>query len=122
MKVLGLLMINEVMSITAQLCLKLGMKDAAALMRPSKAWKLALRPLLWFGGFMYVLATFLWLKILSQADLSFAYPFAALAYAGGVLASQWVLKEKVTATRWAGVALILVGLIFVASSGARSAK
>ena len=57
-----------------------------------------------------------------MADLSFAYPFAAVAYTGGVLASQWMLKEKVTLLRWAGVGLIFLGLVFIALSGVSTTK
>jgi drug/metabolite transporter (DMT)-like permease len=113
-----LLSICQVISVAAQLALKTGMIRAGKFMRkPSTMWRLVLEPMLWLGGGLYVIGLILWLRILSVADLSFAYPFAAVAYAGGVLASQWILKERVTALRWAGVGLILIGLIFVATSG-----
>ncbi len=118
-----LLTICEVISITAQLCLKIGVERVKpALRSPWTAWRAAASPLLWTGAGLYGVGTVLWIRILSTADLSFAYPFAALAYVGGVLSSQWLLREKVSATRWLGVGLILLGLIFVATSGASTAR
>ena len=115
-----LLILCATMSVVAQLCLKLGAERIrGALSSPLTAWRAFLQPLIWCGGCLYAGGTVLWIQVLTRADLSFAYPFAALSYAGGVLTSQWLLKEKVTALRWAGLALIVAGVIFVASSGAK---
>ena len=111
----------QLISITAQLCLKVGAGRAAALFNKNP-FRIALIPWLWAGTALYGLGTILWLKILTTVDLSFAYPFAAVAYTGGVLASQRLLKEKVTALRWAGVGIILIGLIFIATSGISTAQ
>ena len=116
MIIVALLVGCQAISITAQLCLKVGAGRAALLFRRNPL-KIFLIPQLWVGTSLYGLGTILWLKILTTVDLSFAYPFAAVAYTGGVLAGQWMLKEKVTALRWAGVGLILIGLILVATSG-----
>jgi multidrug transporter EmrE-like cation transporter len=116
MILLGAIILSQIISIFAQLSLKLAMQNLGPrLLSPAWAWKAAKSPFLWLGGFLYSGSTILWLKILSIADLSYAYPFAALAYAGGVLASQQLLKEKVTAARWSGVAIILIGLILIAA-------
>ena len=103
--------------VAAQICLKLGVdRTKGALLSPSTAWRAALEPLIWIGALCYGLGTVIWIRVLTTTDLSFAYPFAGLTYAGGVLASQWLLKEKVTASRWAGLGLIILGVIFVAMS------
>lgn len=112
----------QVISVTAQLCLKAGVgRTRGALTSPRTAWKAALQPLIWTGAGLYAGGTVLWVRILATTDLSFAYPFAAISYVGGVLMSQVLLKERVTAARWAGVGLILLGLLFVAASGAETA-
>jgi multidrug transporter EmrE-like cation transporter len=120
MMIVALLVCCQVLSITAQLCLKVGAGRAAKIIRRSPLRIFLITPL-WFGTTFYGIGTILWLKILTTVDLSFAYPFAAVAYTGGVLAGQWMLKEKVTALRWFGVFLILVGLIFIATSGVSTA-
>ena len=116
MMLVVLLVCCQVISITAQMCLKVAAGRAAAVIHKSPL-KIPLIPWLWVGTALYGVGTILWLKILTTVDLSFAYPFAAVAYTGGVLAGQKMLKEKVTPLRWFGVFLILVGLIFIATSG-----
>ena len=117
MILLTVIFLSQVISIFAQLSLKLAMRNLGPLsLSPAWAWSAVKSPYLWTGCTLYSAGTVLWLKVLSIADLSYAYPFAALAYAGGVLASQQLLKERVTAARWSGVALILIGLILIAAS------
>jgi len=36
------------------------------------------------------------------------------SYIFGVMAAQWILHESVPITRWIGVAIIIVGVYFVA--------
>lgn len=118
--IVPLLIACQVISISAQLCLKLGAREVAAAFRRGP-WRITLIPFLWAGAVLYGFGTVAWLKILTVADLSFAYPFAAVAYTGGVLAGQWMLKEKVTWLRWAGVGTIIIGLVFIALSGVSTA-
>ncbi len=116
-----LLLLCQIFAVAGQLCLKVGAGRArSALASPGTAWRAALQPLLWCGGGLYAAGTILWVKVLTMADLSFAYPFAALSYAGGVIASQWLLRERVPPLRWAGLGLLVIGVIFVASSGPTS--
>ena len=116
-----LLIMCQLISISAQLCLKVGAGKAAESFRKNPAG-IFLIPWLWTGFALYGFGTILWLKILTTVDLSFAYPFAAVSYTGGVLAGQWMLKERVNAVRWAGVGLILIGLLFIATSGMSTAR
>lgn len=119
--IVALLIGCQLISISAQLCLKIGAGKAAQVIRRNP-FRIFLITQLWAGTALYGIGTVLWLKILTTVDLSFAYPFAAIAYTGGVLAGQKMLGEKVTLTRWFGVLLILVGLIFIATSGVSTAK
>jgi len=119
---IALILLCQVMSIAAQLALKLGMRNPEEFRRSRLAvLRIVLRPWLWFGCGLYLFGMVLWFKVLSQADLSFAYPFGALAFVGVVLSSQWVLHERVSFRRWAGVFVILLGLVFVISSGSSTA-
>ncbi len=119
--IVALLVACQLISIAAQLCLKVGAGRAAANIRRAP-WRIAVDPWLWGGTILYGGGTVLWLRILSVADLSFAYPFAAVAYTGGVLAGQWMLKERVSPLRWAGVGTIIAGLVCIALSGVSTAK
>jgi drug/metabolite transporter (DMT)-like permease len=73
-------------------------------------------PVVWVGLALFGLSAVVWLFALSRASLSFAYPFAALGYVIIVAFSMLVLHEKVPPLRWAGVALIVSGIILVAQT------
>lgn len=49
------------------------------------------------------------LFMLSRHDVSLIWPLTALGFVITTLAAKWVLKEEVSALRWAGVALIVCG-------------
>ena len=56
---------------------------------------------------------FLYLTLLSRADLSQLLPLTALDYVVVALLAQWVLGEIVTPARWAGIVLIAAGVALV---------
>jgi drug/metabolite transporter (DMT)-like permease len=57
-----------------------------------------------------------WLLVLSRASLSFAYPFASLTYVLILLADKYILHEDIPVLRWAGVFLIVTGIVLVAQT------
>lgn len=70
-----------------------------------------------FGGLMFFGANaFLWLIVLSREKLSFAYPMVAFAYVLTILLSKFLLHEDVPALRWAGLTVIIVGILMIAKS------
>ena len=70
-----------------------------------------------FGGLVFFgLNAFLWLIVLSREKLSFAYPMVAFAYVITILLSKFVLHEDVPSLRWAGLAVIVVGILMIAKS------
>ena len=60
--------------------------------------------------------TALWLAVLYRMDVSRAFPFLSLGSIFVVAASRWLLRERVSVYRWAGVALIAAGIAMVAST------
>ena len=56
---------------------------------------------------------FLYLALLSRADISQVLPMTALDYIVVALLAQWALGEGVTVTRWAGIGLITAGVFLV---------
>ena len=68
------------------------------------------------GLVIFALSAVIWLMVLSRASLSFAYPFASLSYLVIVLADRFVLGEAVSPLRWAGVLLIMAGIVLVAQT------
>jgi multidrug transporter EmrE-like cation transporter len=68
----------------------------------------------WAGLIIFAFSAVLWLFALSRANLSFAYPFAALGYVIIVIASILFLNEHVQPVTWVGVVLIVAGILVVA--------
>ena len=73
-------------------------------------------PQFWAWGFLMSASLILWLKVLSSADLSFAYPFLSLSIVFIALGSVLTLKEQVTPRQWFAMALILLGIFLVAQT------
>lgn len=58
----------------------------------------------------------LWLVVLSREKLSFAYPMVAFAYVVTILLAKFVLHEDIPLLRWAGLVVIIVGILMIARS------
>jgi drug/metabolite transporter (DMT)-like permease len=67
----------------------------------------------WAGLATFVLSAAVWLIVLSKASLSFAYPFASLTYVLILVFDRFVLREPISGLRYAGVALIIAGLLLI---------
>lgn len=64
----------------------------------------------------YVLSVAVWLVALSRVDVSIAYPMLSLGYVVNAIAAWWLFGEAVGAARFAGIGLILLGVLVVARS------
>jgi len=49
-------------------------------------------------------------------DASVLIPIMGLCYVGTAIMGKWMLGEQMNATRWFGIVLIIVGVIFVTCS------
>ena len=52
-------------------------------------------------------------NMLAIANISFVSPVTALNYVVGALGGKFFLGESVTRQRWAGVALVCIGVVLV---------
>jgi multidrug transporter EmrE-like cation transporter len=69
-----------------------------------------------FGLFCYVTSVAGYIVLLSKTDISIAYPIVtSLAYAGIILVSFFIFKELFTPVKWAGLLLIIIGVLMVGS-------
>ena len=50
---------------------------------------------------------------LSWADLTYVLPATSIGYVALALVAQFILHEKISATRWIGIALVSAGVGFV---------
>jgi uncharacterized membrane protein len=99
-----------------------GMKQVGAIHRvqPREILRLIRRalntPALCLGIVSSALSFFLFLGLLSGADLSFALPATSLVYVFSTLGARYLLHEKVTRARWVGSALICLGVTLISIS------
>lgn len=70
-------------------------------------------PAIWVGLLLFGASAVVWLLVLSRASLTFAYPFAALTYLVILVFGRLALHEEITNVRWAGVMLIMAGIVLV---------
>lgn len=115
------ILVSVVLAALAQLTLKHGMtqvtnhgavpldlKDPMGTVR-----RVITSPSVLLGLATFVLSAAVWLVVLSKVSLSFAYPFVSLTYVLILLFDRFVLHDTVSPLRWAGVALIVAGIVLV---------
>ena len=59
----------------------------------------------------------LFLAALSWTDVTVALPMTAIEYGFAAVLAVIFLKEQVASVRWFGIALVIVGVIFIARGG-----
>lgn len=93
---------------------------------PAQVAHLALQalqsPMVWVGTLLLIVFFVLFSAALSWADLSFVLPATAFGYVLNVAAGNYFLGESVSASRWAGAAIITLGVLFVSRSGQPAAE
>jgi drug/metabolite transporter (DMT)-like permease len=72
-----------------------------------------LTPYVFFGLVLYALSAVIWIFVLNQVKLSFAYPMISLSYVLVVVLSALILHEKVPMVTIAGLVLISVGVSLI---------
>lgn len=117
MLTLALLLGTVLCDVSGQICFKLGVghEGRDAMSSATHRFLLGLLHSRWViaGVLVYIVEFTLWFAALSLTKLSFAYPFMALSYCGVVVASRFVLGERVTARRWLATLTVVVGVALV---------
>jgi multidrug transporter EmrE-like cation transporter len=119
------ILLSVALAATAQLTLKYGVSQVTkqgpegevsgiVLSEPvASAVRVAKEPYIWLGLALFGISAAVWIVVLSRVSLSFAYPFAALTYVIILVFDRIVLNEQVPSLRWAGVFLIMSGIVLV---------
>ena len=68
---------------------------------------------IWAGLGCYVLSSITWIITLSRVELSYAYPMVSIGYVLVLFFSSWFFGEKVLPIHYAGVALIIAGVVLI---------
>ena len=53
---------------------------------------------------------------MAKSDISFLWPLTGLSFVFATFAAIWFLNERVSAVRWIGVVLIVIGAAFISYS------
>ena len=115
------LALSVVCVFVSELLLKLG---AAATANPASSWSWTginslASPLVWWG-ILCVIASFLsWLYVLKYIPLTIAFPLSRVVDVLVPLSCWIFLGETISARRWCGIALVVIGLAVVAKPVAR---
>ena len=102
-----------------ELCVSRAMKQTGEVkdFRPSAVARILLRALgnqwMWLGLGLMTMAFFSLLAILSIEKVSFVVPVTALSYVAGALGGRFFLGERISASRWTGIALVCIGVTLV---------
>src|SRR5436190_13788458 len=132
MKTAAVLIIGIVAQTIGDVCLTRGMKAISAAETGGAdvtaslyqiahiAFQAMQSPMVWIGTIMLIVFFVLYSAALSWADLSFVLPATAFGYVLNVAAGFYVLSESVSPARWAGSAIITLGVFLVSRSGVRT--
>lgn len=119
-KSLILVIVSVLLGVLGQLLLKMGLTQVGPLESLGGIGGLLQVGLKVFGnlkvlgGFAaYGISSLFWLAVLSEINLSLAYPMLALNYVLVPLTAWLFLSESIPPLRWAGMAVIIVGVIII---------
>ena len=107
------------MDAAGNLLLTRGMKQVGAIRTLHKKALMRLMrriiqtPVIGWGIACLAIAFFLFLDLLSRADLSFISPATAISYPLSLLGSRYWLKENVTAKRLIGTLFVCLGVALI---------
>jgi len=73
-------------------------------------------PFVLLGGALQVAAFVTYLVALSRRDLSYVFPLTATSDIVTSFAARYLLHERVTPTRWAGVVIVSIGIGLISAS------
>ncbi|MDA0911586.1 MAG: SMR family transporter [Proteobacteria bacterium] len=115
----SLLLLGVLLNASAQVFLKFGMDRIGefsftlANIWPI-GWKVATNYFVILGLMCYVISFVVWLMVLSRVPVGLAYPMVSIGYIVTAIAGYFLLGETLTATRVAGIFVIILGVYLVA--------
>ena len=111
--------ISILLAVAGQLLMKRGMMLFGTFPATQILYKIIpmfMNPFVFFGFVCFGLSSIFWLIVLSRLPLSLVYPMVSVAYVLVALASVIFLKETVSLVRWAGIGIIICGVVLISRS------
>jgi drug/metabolite transporter (DMT)-like permease len=113
-----MLLVNVILGSTGQILLKYGTTKLHRLQSHQgfassllDSFKGIFTPYVFLGFCVYAISAVLWIRILRQVNLSFAYPTIAISYIIVTIGSILIFHEKVSTVMAFGLLLIAAGVI-----------
>lgn len=100
----------------AQLLLKLSVQEPPTAMSFHTIIRILCNWHFMAGALCYGLSLLFWIKVLSELELSKAYPLVSLGYVFAFILGCVFLGEAVRPMRVLGVAIIIIGVIIISRS------
>lgn len=119
MKGIPLILLAVLLGATGQVIMKMGMKvygEVSATSVWGQLVPILKVPQVFLGFVCYGLSAVLWIAVVSNVDLSLAYPMVSLAYVLVFLASWLFLGEHISAMRIVGLLVIVAGVLVISRS------
>ena len=96
--------------------LKRGMPASSRLSTPVEYVAALFQPWVALGVLLLIVWQMSRMALLSWADLSYVLPVTSVGYVVVALIGKVLLNEEITASRWAGIVLIVAGVALVGGS------
>jgi drug/metabolite transporter (DMT)-like permease len=114
LKLLGLAIVQSFLLMLSQVFLKLAVTQYGPFQFTFAYIKSVFSNIhLIISGITITGAISLWVYILKHYPFSIAYPLGSISYIFGLVAAVLIFHEQVSAIRWLGVCIIIVGIYFV---------
>jgi len=112
-----LILLSVVLGVFGQISLKQGLKQVGKLelreLATAKILYLLEEKFILLGIFLYISATLIWLVVLSQEEISFAYPLVASGYIIVAILGKVFFNENLSLFRIIGILLVVFGVYFI---------
>jgi len=118
-EVIAMVLICVVMGSFGQIYMKRGLKQNPLDLKDIlsvKIFSTVFEPNVFIGLMLYILASVIWLTVLSKADVSYIYPMISLGYILTAFLAKFYFNENISVVRWFGILLILGGVFLIAKS------
>ena len=121
-KVILLIIFSELWGTTGQVFYKIGLRNIDTPdLRDHRSFmgfmkKVIKMPAIWTGLAFVSVAMIVWLAVLAQANLSFAFPLDSMHYILTMAAARIFLGERIDRMKLIGTLLVMCGIVLVAIS------
>ena len=104
-----------VLQAVAQILERFGMKQIGSVtfLNGAAILDIITNPFVVSGVLLSASGLLLWLAVLSRLNVSFIYPFGAVAYILVALMAFFFLNESITVMKWVGICVIIIGCVLL---------